>query len=312
MAGTQLGQLLLHITSRIDPEQEHYLRLLDGRTISYRQFGKAGGIPIVALHGTPGSRLKYRVAHDAAAERGLWIIAPDRWGYGRSSAPSVPTLEAYTDDICELMSGFGVCSFALVGISGGGPFATAMAARMGEKIRRLALIAPVGDVALLAAAGADHADAEAFRQFHRFCFLTLPRIPLATRAVFTFYRLAVMTAPGLAVRLALLRSGPDDKRVMSKPESRRSLGRTFAAGMRHSVSGPVIDLELFSQPWDFDLATIACPTRLWIGEDDRNVPIAAVTDLAKRIPDAQLLHIAEQGHFWISENFGDVLDWLGE
>ena len=67
-------------------ELDRIFVLLDGRPIGYREYGAAEGLPVVALHGTPGSRLKYARAEAAAGTMGLRLICPDRWGYGDDRA----------------------------------------------------------------------------------------------------------------------------------------------------------------------------------------------------------------------------------
>ncbi len=296
----------------VDPELEREFRLNDGRLILYREYGATDGEVILALHGTPGSGLKYRPAHEAAGIRGLRIIAPDRWGYGASQAPRIRSLRHYSHDMSEFMQEVGAPTFSVVGISGGGPFAAALAAEMPARVHKLALVAPVGQIAEKNSSKADIYAKYPVRQFHRFCFLGLPRLPGATRGIFWLYRLAMIAAPASAVKIAITRSSKPDKRTMSSAESRRALGQTFAAGLRNGVSGPVIDLNMFAADWDFDIGKICCDTRLWIGEDDLNVPIGSVLALARDITGAQISLMREQGHFWISENFGDVLEWLGK
>jgi pimeloyl-ACP methyl ester carboxylesterase len=44
--------------------------------------GAPGGVPLIAHHGTPGSRLLYRRWVEDATERGIRLIAYDRPGYG--------------------------------------------------------------------------------------------------------------------------------------------------------------------------------------------------------------------------------------
>lgn len=39
------------------PREENSLRLPDGRTLSYADYGDPQGTPLIGLHGTPGSRL---------------------------------------------------------------------------------------------------------------------------------------------------------------------------------------------------------------------------------------------------------------
>ncbi|MEN2494958.1 MAG: hypothetical protein TECD_00869 [Hyphomicrobiaceae bacterium hypho_1] len=294
----------------LDPELEREFRLRDGRVISYREYGAVNGQVVIALHGTPGSRLKYRPAHEAAGIRGLRVISPDRWGYGLSQAPRLRSLSHYSNDIEEFTHALGVNSFSVVGISGGGPFAAVLAAKMPGYVRNLALIAPVGRVVEKNFSKADIYAEYPLRQFHRFCFQCLPYLPGVTRMFFWLYRLAMIAAPAYAVKIAIVGSSSSDKRTMSSAESRRSLGETFAAGLRYGVLGPVIDLNVFAIDWDFDVNKICSNTKLWIGEDDLNVPIGSVLALARDIPGSSLAFMREQGHFWISENFSDVLDWI--
>jgi len=296
----------------VDPELDREFHLKDGRLILYREYGAADGKAVLALHGTPGSRLKYRPAHEAAGIRGLRIIAPDRWGYGSSQAPRLRSLSLYSHDMSEFMEALGINAFSVVGISGGGPFAAVLAAGMPGRVRKLALVAPVGRVAEDDPAKADIYIRYPVRLFHRFCFLILPRLPGATRCIFWLYRLAMIVAPASAVKIATARSSQSDIRTMSSAASRRSLGQTFAAGLKNGVLGPVIDLNVFAADWDFKVDKICCCTRLWIGEDDLNVPIGSVLALARDINGAQLSLMQAQGHFWISENFSDVLEWIAD
>ncbi len=66
---------------------DQVLELGDGRALGFKVYGDPAGAPLLFLHGTPGSRLKFAIGHDAGKELGLAIVAPDRWGYGLSDLP---------------------------------------------------------------------------------------------------------------------------------------------------------------------------------------------------------------------------------
>lgn len=288
-----------------DPDQDYECRLPDGRIICYREYGSREGYPVLALHGTPGSRLKYRVTHKDAEKRRLRLVTPDRWGYGRSSRHPQPVLSAYAADARALMRHCQVDRFCVVGISGGGPFAAAVAAGYPDCVSALALVAPVGRVA-----EPDHRGP--MTAFHNFCFRALPRIPGGVRVPFEVLRGLAVAAPATSIRLATARAGHADKQLMAPYGKRLPLGLTFKEGLRRGVAGPIIDMKVFSEPWGIDPGAISCPAHLWIGDQDRNVPITAARRLAAEIPKCEITALSDQGHFWISGNFGVVLDWLAQ
>lgn len=61
--------------------------LPDGRTLTYTISGVSDGYPVIAHHGTPGSRLFAAILSTVATEENVRLIVPDRPGYGRSSPP---------------------------------------------------------------------------------------------------------------------------------------------------------------------------------------------------------------------------------
>lgn len=278
-------------------------RLADGRLITYREYGTPGGFPVLALHGTPGSRLKYAAADREAAGMGLRIICPDRWGYGRTDPHPRPALASYARDAGELVEGLGIRRFAVVGISGGGPYAAAVAAELKHRVASLALVAPVGPIA-----GA--VEPRGLRLFHWMCFRVLAPVPGIMLTAFTVYRALLALAPKTTIRIVSLGAGPVDKALVRSPDVRDRLGETFRAGMERGVKGVVVDLRLFSRPWELSLGEISARTRIWLGTDDTNVPQTAARRLQQLIKGSQLTELAGQGHFWISRNYGEVLSWL--
>ncbi len=276
---------------------------LEGRRrLCFATYGAPDGVPVIALHGTPGSRLKYETAHDQAAALGLSLISIDRWGYGRTDLHPRPTLTGFAEDIATVADRLGIARFAVIGISGGAPYACATAARLGDRVLRLALVSPLGPTHLLSP--------DEMRLFHNFCFRTLPHIPGLATAIFRFYRRLLFIAPRSAIALASLGSVRTDRVLMRTPTVQAELARMFREGLAIGARGGVLDLTLFSRPWDFHLGDITAPTRIWYGTDDRNVPQAAAARLETDVPGAVLTLLHGEGHFWISKGYLDVLTWL--
>lgn len=284
------------------PGTDASVTLADGRRVTYRRYGPRDGFPMLAMHGTPGSRLKFASSEVHAVRLGLNVIAVDRWGYGGTDGHPAPTLAAFADDIDRFADAIGIGNFAVLGVSGGGPYATAVAACLGARVSACALFAPVGPIA-------GEADAK-ITAFHRFCFGRLSASPKAVRAVFQGFRWLLQHSPVAAMRIAMSRVPPADKRVLASGEHEMRLARAFIEGLRPGADGPVTDLAIFGRPWNVPLAQATAPARLWIGSDDRNVPISAARRLASRLPHCSLIELPGEGHLWIAQNYGLVLEWV--
>jgi len=281
------------------------MRLSCGRRFSYRVYGPPDGLPVLALHGTPGSNLKFRPASTVAATLGLRLIALDRWHYGLTDAPSTPSLAGFATDVGEIADQLEFARFAAIGISGGGPYAAAVAAQLGRRVTACALVAPVGPIA-----GVE--PRPRLGLYHHVAFRILPRLPGVLPAAFGLLAGVSRRAPQLATRIAAGRAAPADRAIARDRDFALSLGQTFAAGLSRSARGPVIDMKLFSRPWPIDLAATWAPTGVWIGDQDRNVPIAAVEALVREHGRSRVARLPGHGHFWIAQHFPEVLGWIAD
>jgi pimeloyl-ACP methyl ester carboxylesterase len=279
------------------------LELADGRTLGYRVYGDPAGAPMLFLHGTPGSRLKFSIGHEAGKALGLAIVAPDRWGYGLTDPPAQPSLSLFADDMLALARHLHLEHLAVGGVSGGGPYAAAVASRLGRRLTALALISPVGPIA-------DAALAASLPPLHRFCFTVLPHRPRAVAVAFRAFRWSLVRMPRVAGQLTTWRSAWSDKVLIAQPDVAGRLLGSFLEGLRPGTAGPIIDLQIFSRPWNVDLAAIAGPTRLWFGTADTNVPLPAVRALADRIDRCTVTELPGEGHLWISTHYDEVLAWI--
>jgi len=278
------------------------MTLADGRHLAWRTFGAPDGLPLIALHGTPGSRLKFEVADPLARAAGLRVIAPDRWGYGGSSPHPSASLRAFADDVQALADRLGLERFSVLGVSGGGPYATGVAAAMPDRVAALALAAPVGPIA-------GEPDSE-ITAFHKLCFGPIAQTPAAVGAVFQAFRAVLDVSPDVGMRMAMVRVARADRRVLKQREVAARLGQTFIEGLRPGVSGPVTDLGIFGAPWDLDPGAAHVPARLWLGSTDNNVPRSAARRLAARLPRCEFVELAGEGHLWIANNYATVLGWI--
>ncbi len=272
------------------------LPLGDGRVVGYAEFGDPGGNPLLYCHGLPGSRLEARLTHTAAQRLGIRVIAADRPGYGLSADRPGRTLGDWPADLLQLADQLGLGRFALLGVSGGAPYAAACAAKISERLSAVGLVCGV----------APPEAAEGFRAMRlptRLAFVLARRSPALLGLLYG--RLVGGSArrcPAAALSLLTVAAPAADRRVLRRDKVRETLHDSIAEAFRRGPAGALRDLELFASPWGFSLAAINTPAFLWHGEADATVPVAMGRYLAAQIPRCRAKFLAEEGHFSLPVN----------
>jgi len=280
-------------------------RLSDGRLLGYADYGAADGIPVIALHGTPGSRFMFQLADWPARERGLRLVAPERPGYALSSEQPGRALADCPGDVEELADQLGIDRFAVAGVSGGGAYAAACAAMLGSRISATALVSPVGPFG--------HADLlPRLTMAERHLFMTIARSPWRSRLLFGSVRWFQNNTPGLTVAAIISRSGAADKAILRRPEIAANLIEALSEGLRPGLSGAMQDLRLYSMPWNLPLDQVKARCAIWHGGADHIVPFAAAEALARQMQSSEFIQLPGAGHYWVYDNFDEVLDWLAK
>lgn len=281
------------------PSPLRLLTLPGGRRIACAEYGDPNGLPVLALHGTPGSRLMFALADGAARGRGVRLIAPERPGYGLSDFHPCESIARVAEDLSAVADAYGLERFAIIGVSGGAPFAVAAAATMPDRVSLLALVCPVGELA----------DGKLrLSRFQRFLFRRLASRPWATRIFFRRLRSMVFKSPDSAYRWLLARVRTSDREQLARSAVRVSLQAAMSEGLRPGVDGAAQDLRLYCAPWGLRLADIDVPAIVWQGSDDSVVPPAAAYALARALPNCRLDIIPGAGHYWVFAQFGLILD----
>lgn len=277
------------------------LRVAGGRRIGYAEFGDPGGVPVIAIHGTPGSRFMFALTDQAARARGLRIVAPERPGYGLSDYYRAASLTQLAADTEALANALGLDRFAVLGVSGGGPQALAAAAAMPDRTTLLALISPVGPVA-------ECQNKIRMSKLHRLIFTRMGRSDPACAAFFWSVRTLVRHAPEVAYRALMRRVAPSDRELLQRHDVKANLQRALREGLRLGIAGARQDLRLFCAHWNLALEDIDVPSILWQGSDDTIVPPGAAYLLAETLPNCHLDVIQGSGHYWVFGQFERVLD----
>ncbi|WP_413617256.1 alpha/beta fold hydrolase [Gordonia rubripertincta] len=118
------------------PKIEGSIAVADGdRRIGFAEYGSATGRAIIWLHGTPGARRQIPVeARGYAAERGVRLIGLDRPGVGSSTPHRYENIAAFAPDLETVLEALGIGEFAIIGLSGGGPYTLGVAHAMPDRV----------------------------------------------------------------------------------------------------------------------------------------------------------------------------------
>jgi pimeloyl-ACP methyl ester carboxylesterase len=267
------------------------IKLKDGRKLGYAEYGAPQGTPVYYFHGSPGSRLdwKYLDVNDIAKRLGARIISPDRPGFGLSDFKRNRRILDWPNDVIELADTMNIDKFAILGISGGGPYALACAFKISERMTAIAICASMGPAN---APGAASGTA-----------MYIPRKnPLIKKLLLMGMAMGLRKDPDRVISQMKNTFPEVDCLMFNRPEIQKpfmeSLQETFHSG----TNGYSLESSLYSRPWGFQLQDISMKVRIWHGEDDANVPISVGRSLAETIPNSQAIFLPNEGHLSISPN----------
>jgi pimeloyl-ACP methyl ester carboxylesterase len=252
--------------------------------------GEQRAAPVLFCHGLADSRLSAHLFGRAARELGLRVAAPDRPGTGGTDPRRLRRLVDWVEDAVLVLDALGAEPAALLGISAGGPFAAACAARIPGRVRSLMLVSPLGPPGwpTLGMAPGERLSLAIARRAPAFGGWFLGRLAtLARRSPRLFLRLATSELPGI------------DRRALEQPGMRDPFLANYLEAFRRGSRGVAQDLRLLTRPWGFELGSIQVPTWIHHGDADTTVPPTHARLFADVIPGAQLQLHPGHGHFSI-------------
>lgn len=275
----------------------------DGRALEYVEAGDPDGQPVVLLSGTPSTAGSAALFDDAARRQGVRLLAVSRPGYGGSTT-TAPGLLSVARDVGELTNGLGVEKFAVLGISGGGPFALAAGAALSTRVRHVLVAAGPGSLHEIAPEALEPEDTAALE------LLAAGDVDAAVAMVTAGVRRgfdAMCRLPPSEFATAFSAGVPPAERYLDTRPGDRA---TFFGDVQRALArydGFVRDNLSWSGPWDFDLNDVVAPVLLSYGAADSMVAPAHGEWLAARLPRGTLTVHPEATHGEVT--FG-LSEWL--
>ena len=269
---------------------DRQVTLSDGRRLGYAEFGQPRGKAVLYFHGFPGSRLEAALIHETARALAVRVIAVDRPGYGLSDFRAGRALVDWPIDVAELADALGLVRFAVLGVSGGGPYAAVCAWALPRRVARAGMVCGLGPTDVPGVMVGMKAPNRALLRLAGWC-------PRLVRGLYCFGAPRLLRHPEAFVRhLSRTASGPD-REVLRQPALRTTLAASFAEAVCAGPRGPARDLTLYARPWGFPVEDIRVQVHLWHGECDDIVPPAMGRHMARAIPDCQATFFSGHGHF---------------
>ena len=263
-----------------EPAREGTIRLADARTLGYAVFGH-GPRTVLWLHGTPGGRRQVPPGARAFALReGVQVIGIERPGIGASTPHLYANIRAFADDVEQLLDALAIDHCAVVGLSGGGPYALACA----HTLARVQAGAVLGGVA--PARGAEAIDG-AVSTLAKFAPLVeRVHVPLGAALSLAIRSAHPLASPAFDLFMAASREA--DREVFASPGMKQMFLDDMLRGSKTGLRSLVFDYLLFSRPWGFSLTEVETPIYLWHGDVDPFVPLEHGQHVTKLLPNATL------------------------
>lgn len=189
----------------------------------------------------------------------------------------------------RLADEFALERFAVVGVSGGGPYALACAARIPERLSRVALVGGLGPSArkdLVAGMVAGN----------RLALAAGSRMPWLARLAIDLAARVVRRHPERYLVHMLARASRADRAVLADTGYRTLLLDSTSEALRQGGRCVAYELTLLARPWDLRLEEVCTPVTIWQGLADNIVPPAMARHLANALPHAALHGLPGEGH----------------
>ena len=267
------------------------IKLRDGRSLGYAEYGAPLGKPVFYFHGFPSSRIDW-VLFDTdgiAASLNARIIAADRPGYGLSDFKRGRKILDWPDDVIELADTLQVDRFSVLGISGGGPYALACAHRIPDRLSTTAIVCGMGPSE---APGAKDGTA-----------MLLPnKSTLMRKLLLMLMAMGFRRNPDRFLSQMKETVADPDKLLLDQTEFVQAFIYSMLEAFKLGIRGASWDAVLYKRPWGYQLHDISMQLHLWHGELDTQVPVSVGQYVANAVPDCQAKFLPDEGHLSLAHN----------
>lgn len=281
-------------------EQDRVTMLNDGRRLGYAQYGDPAGRPVLFFHGLGTSRVICPPDDDLARSLRVRLIAVDRPGIGLSDPLPGRRLLDWPHDVAQLANNLKLDRFAIVGWSGGGPYAAACGHTLADRVRIVGLVsspAPISGVP----------KADYLRRFDRTAALFTKRAPWMVRLALWHWGRPQRRDPVRFFDESVADMCAADQDVLADPSLRMMMIANSAELYRQGGRGMYDEALALARKWGFRPADIRAPVHIWHGEQDDTVPVSMAHYMARAIPRSVATIYPDEGHHILFSRWPEIL-----
>ncbi len=287
---------------RTDPQDRYrMLTLSDGRRLAFSVTGPEDGLAVLYCHGAIGTPIEATVdLMRITRALGVRYVAPCRPGVGGSDPKPGRTLLDLADDVEELTDALGIGGFAVIGVSAGGPYALALAERMPERVRRVALCSA------LAPFCPPHR-APGLQRRIRIPLATLASAPGICRRLGNAVLPLAAAHPRLVTRVIAAHAAPSERDRLDSASEHAAASGSFLDATCAGVGGLIDDFLTYASGWGFEPRDVWPEVHLWHGASDPLVPVEHALQLAAALPNCRVFIDPDEGHHFFRSSLGEIL-----
>ena len=259
------------------------IQLHDGRILGYAEYGQATGKPLLYFHGHPGTRVEAKFLAEQAGHLGVRLIGMDRPGMGLSTFKANRRFLDWPADVVELADSLHIDRFAVVGLSGGGPYALACAYKIPHRLTACGVVSGVGRI----------------HPFLAFLSQWLPwlMMPFIRRSLQNEEQAQKTLVKAASIWVEA------DRKSLQVPGIKELMAASLVEALRPGARGAAYEGALFGRPWEFNLEQIQFPMIfLWHGELDNEIRISTARDVARKLPQCKATYYPGEGHISVIVN----------
>jgi pimeloyl-ACP methyl ester carboxylesterase len=263
------------------------LMLADGRELAWRWWGERGGAPVLRIQGTPSSRLNRNPDPAIQRDLGVRYLMADRPGYGGSTRKPGRGIADVTDDLVALLDDQGLDRVPVMGTSGGGPHALAIAARHPHRVSAVTVVvgaAPLEAVEVAQLVGVNAGGYAAAEKGWQALYDYLAPV-----------RERLLGAEGM--QGVLHDAPPTDRAIMESAAWQQMSRANLAETLKQGAEGWADESLALHGAWDFDPGEVAASVTWWHSADDKNAALSAARRAAARLRNVDFRVWRKEGHF---------------